>query len=114
MGKKSGKEWKSKYLEKKSQELAAYNLKNIEIKNFVKYFLKKNELILKDFKILFCKSAIKIFISFYTSKDSIPIINEINTNQGYKLKKFNLYKSNKTNKSSKLINILINSKKKFK
>ena len=80
-------EWKSKYFEKKPEELSAYNFKNLEIKTYIKHFLKENGLLVQDFKINFYKSNIKIYIPYYVTLNSSFLINQKKLNQHLKIKK---------------------------
>jgi hypothetical protein len=100
--------WKSNFIEKKSHESSVYHFKNLEIKNFIEYFLKKNELLLKDFRIYFCKSATKIYISFYTSSKSASLINKTNAAQKIKLKKYVTHYTYRRKNSIKVLSHLIN------
>lgn len=100
---------KSKYIEKKIHETSIYNFRNSELENFSKYFFNKNNLLIQDFRIQFCKSVLKIYVSFYTSSKSTDLINEINSNQKVLLKKYPTYY--KHNKSMKIMHFLKKSKK---
>lgn len=86
--------WDSKYFEKKKTESHLFILKTIEIKKFIKKFLKDNGLALYKFRINFLESNIKIFISYIKLPKSQIIINQINNNQKLRLIKKNNIKEN--------------------
>jgi hypothetical protein len=90
------KEWKYKYFEKKSEEFSTYNFKNLELKTYIKNFLKKNGLLLQDLKINFYKSNITIYVPYYNTSKSSLLINQKKLNQNIKIKK--KFKINKNQK----------------
>jgi hypothetical protein len=69
-------EWKYKYIEKKSEEFSIYNFKTLELKSAIKTFLKKNGLMLQNYKINFYKSTVKIYIPYYLLLKPNTKINE--------------------------------------
>ena len=89
------KTWHTEFFETKTTELASYTLKNIEITEYIKKFLIKNNLILHSYKIHYNQSSINIYISYF-----IPISFKFNKND-FKNNK-NLLTINKLNKELKI------------
>nr|WAK85024.1 ribosomal protein S3 [Amicula sp. isolate GU52X-4 cfCalB7] len=81
------KEWKVQYFENFSKELSLFIFKNLEIKNFLKKFLKNNGLLLENYKLYSSEKNLYIFISYYLTLNTIIYINKINKTQKIKLLK---------------------------
>lgn len=72
------KEWKSKYFEKKSSELAKYAFKDSEIRKYIQKFLEDNGLIVHDCRLYYIDSSLYIFVSYYLTLQSVALINKGN------------------------------------
>ena len=83
-------EWKSKYYEKTKEEFSLYAYQSLEIKKFLRKYLTLNGLIFHDFKIQYSGSTIYLFISYYTTSESVSLISNTNVQQKIKLKKHKL------------------------
>jgi len=67
-------EWNSKYFEKNQEEFSQYNYQNIQIQEYLKHFLKRNNLILHDLKCYINNNKLYIYISYYNAKKSVLYI----------------------------------------
>jgi ribosomal protein S3 len=72
------KEWKSKYFEKKSPELARYAFKDSEIRKYIRKFLEDNGLIVHDCRLYYTDSSLYVFVSYYLAQKSVLLINKLN------------------------------------
>ena len=63
------KTWKTKFFEKKSQELPLYTFKDLEIKNYIERFLEKHGLILHDHRQHYSNSTLNLYISYFITSD---------------------------------------------
>jgi len=63
------KTWKTKFFEKKNQELPLYTFKDLEIKNYVERFLETQGLILHDHKQHYTNSTLNIYVSYFITSD---------------------------------------------
>ena len=63
------KTWKTKFFEKKSQELPLYIFKDLEIKNYIERFLEKHDLILHDYKQHYSNSTLNLYVSYFITSD---------------------------------------------
>jgi ribosomal protein S3 len=102
------KEWNSKYFEKNKEEFTLYNYQNVEIQNYLKEFFDKNNLTLQECKLHFNQKNLYIFISYYTTKKSIFLINKSLSDQFIKFKIIN--KKTASNKKIKTTKRLKNLK----
>jgi ribosomal protein S3 len=91
-------EWKSKYFENTKEEFSLFSFQSLEIKQFLRKFLTNNGLIFHDFKLQYSGSIIYLFISYYTTSRAIFLTNKSNTQQKFKLKKYNFCKKLKKKK----------------
>ena len=110
-------EWKSKYFEKNHEEHTFYTFQNLEIKKYLEQFLKRNSLIFHDCRLHCNVSTLHIFVSFYSTINSIFFINMINTNQKIKLKKKKKIKKTlkqKTNENLVSLKVRLTILKKYK
>lgn len=94
------KEWKLQYFENPSKELPLSIFKNLEIKNFLKKFLKNNGLLLQNYKLYSSEKNLYIFISYYLTLNTIFLINKINKTQKIKLIKKKYLKNQKNIKKN--------------
>lgn len=62
-----GKEWKSRYIEKKSTELSTVVFRDLEIKKFIFQLFAKNALTVHNYRLYYSESALQIYISYYSS-----------------------------------------------
>lgn len=65
------KKWKTEFFEKKGNEFPLYTFKDLEIKSYVERFLKKNNLMLQDYKQHFNGSTLTLYISYFVSSKFI-------------------------------------------
>jgi ribosomal protein S3 len=72
------KEWKSKYFEKKSPELARYAFKDSEIRKYIRKFLGDNGLIVHDCRLYYTDSSLYVFVSYYLTQKSVFLIKKWN------------------------------------
>ena len=61
------KEWKSKYIEKKSTESSTIIFRDLEIKKFICHFFTKNNLKIQNYRIYYSESSLHVYISYYNS-----------------------------------------------
>lgn len=61
------KEWKSKYIEKKTTESSAMVFRNLEIRKFIFQLFAKNELQINNCKVTYSESSLEVYVSFYNS-----------------------------------------------
>jgi ribosomal protein S3 len=79
------KEWKSKYIEKKSNELFGYAFNYLEIQKFISKFFEKNGLIVNDCKISQSENFLHIFVSYFTLPKAKQLINTASSKQKIKI-----------------------------
>lgn len=63
------KTWKTKFFEKKSQELPLYTFKDLEIKSYIERFLATQEIILHDYKQYYSNSTLNLYISYFVTSE---------------------------------------------
>lgn len=63
------KTWKTKFFEKKSQELPLYTFKDLEIKSYIERFLEKHGLILHDHRQHYSNSTLNLYLSYFITSD---------------------------------------------
>ena len=63
------KTWKTKFFEKKSQELPLYTFKDLEIKNYIERFLETKGIILHDYKQHYSNSTLNLYFSYFVTSD---------------------------------------------
>jgi ribosomal protein S3 len=63
------KTWKTKFFEKKTQELPLYTFKDLEIKNYIERFLEKHGLILHDHRQHYSNSTLNLYVSYFVTSD---------------------------------------------
>ena len=61
------KEWKSKYIEKKSTESSTVIFRDLEIKKFIFQLFAKNKLKIQNCRIYYSESSLHVFIAYYNS-----------------------------------------------
>lgn len=81
------KNWDSKYVENKSNEIAINISKDLEIKKFITLFFKKNCLNVHTCKLNYFDNSLIIFVSYLQEKKSSITIKKINSVQKIVLKK---------------------------
>ena len=94
-------EWKSKYFESTNEEFSLYAYQSLEIKKFLQKFLQINGLLFHNFKLQYSGNSLYLFVSYYTTSKITSLINEINTNQKIKTKKYKFYKQPKLKRKKK-------------
>lgn len=63
------KTWKTKFFEKKSQELPLYTFKDLEIKSYIERFLETQGIILHDYKQHYTNCTLNLYISYFVTAD---------------------------------------------
>ena len=91
------KEWKSKYIEKKSNELFGYTFNYLEIQKFIYKFFEKNGLMVDNCKISQSENFLHIFVSYFILPKAKQLINKTNGQQKIKI----AFKKRKSNKKKK-------------
>ena len=61
------KEWKSKYIEKKTTEFSTVIFQTLEIKKFIYHLFAKHDLKVQNCRIYYSESSLHIYISYYNS-----------------------------------------------
>lgn len=79
------KEWQSKYIEKKSNELFSYTFNDLEIKKFICKFFEQNGLLVDNCKISQSENFLHIFISYFTLPKTKQFIDQDNNNKKIKI-----------------------------
>lgn len=64
------KHWKSKYIEKKTSDLAYYNFRDLELQNFLNKVFEENGLLTNNIKINYHGNLLHVFISYYFKIES--------------------------------------------
>ena len=80
-------EWNSKYFEKSKEEATLYNFNDLQLKAYINKFLNTQGILLHNLKIKYTGKILFIFVSFFITKRTLFIINEINSLQKIKLKR---------------------------
>lgn len=65
----NNKTWKTKFFEKKSQELPLYIFKDLEIKSYIERFLEMRGIILHDYKQHYSNSTLNLYISYFVTSE---------------------------------------------
>ena len=60
------KEWKSKYIEKKSTESAIVIFRDLEIKKFLSQLFAINKLKIQNFRVYYSENSLHVYISYYS------------------------------------------------
>ena len=63
------KTWKTKFFEKKSQELPLYTFKDLEIKSYIERFLEVRGIILHDYKQHYSNSTLNLYVSYFVTSE---------------------------------------------
>ena len=80
--------WKQQYFEKKSNEIATYSFKSLEIKKFIHKFFKDNGLAVQNCKLHYInENCLHLYVSYYLTLESIFLITKINKQQNIKFVK---------------------------
>ena len=96
------KNWKYKYLEKKSSELPLYDFKSFEIEKLVNKFFNDNNLFVNNCKISYSyDNIVQIFISYYAAIELESLIKNLKTNSEISPTKFAYKMFNYVKKLSK-------------
>lgn len=74
-------QWDSRYFEKKKEEFTLYNYQNIEIESYIKQFFYLKGLILQKTKFHFNDTNLYIYISYFSTKKSLYLINKKTPNR---------------------------------
>jgi len=65
--------WKTEFLEKKNNELPLYISKDLEIRNYIEWFLEKHGIVLNDYKQHYNGSTLNLYISYFVTSEFLPI-----------------------------------------
>lgn len=79
------KEWKSKYIEKKSNELFGYTFNYLEIQKFIYKFFEENGLMVDNCKISQSENFLHIFVSYFILSKIKQFISQTNSQQKVKI-----------------------------
>ena len=79
------KEWKSKYIEKKSNELFGYTFNDLEIQKFIYKFFNENGLMVDNCKISQSENFLHIFVSYFILSKVKQFISQTNSQQKVKI-----------------------------
>lgn len=103
--------WKTRYYEKTKRENSFYLYNSLEIESFIKRFFKIYKIILNDYKLHYFDSKLEIFISYYTTIQSLKILQK-----SLKIKSilFKSFKNYKTKILQKILKFKSSSKKRLK
>ena len=71
------KTWKTKFFEKKRQELPLYTFKDLEIKDYVERFLQVKGILLHDYKQNYTNSTLNLYISYFVTTSFQPKLNDL-------------------------------------
>ena len=71
------KEWKSKYIEKKTTESSTIILRDLEIKKFIYQLFAKNNLKVQNCRVYYSESSLHVYISYYSNIKSVLYTNSI-------------------------------------
>lgn len=63
------KTWKTKFFEKKSQELPLYTFKDLEIKSYIERFLETQGILLHDYKQYYSHSTLNLYLSYFVTSE---------------------------------------------
>jgi len=63
------KTWKTRFFEKKSQELPLYTFKDLEIKSYIERFLETQGIILHDYKQHYSNSTLNVYLSYFVTSE---------------------------------------------
>lgn len=63
------KTWKTKFFEKKNQELPLYTFKDLEIKSYIERFLALQGIILHDYKQHYSNATLNLYISYFVTSE---------------------------------------------
>lgn len=94
------KEWKSKYIEKKTIESSTVVFRDLEIKKFIFRLFTKNELKIQNCRVFYSESSLHVYISYYSSFNPLLVNKKIKpkyTNlhsKPFQNKIFNIKKNN--------------------
>ena len=111
------KEWKSKYIEKKSNESSVFAFKDLELQKFIYKFFSQSGLSVNNCKITFSEKFLHIFVSYFTLPTANSSIYQDNSRQKIKIS-FKKKKSKRCNTKEnalkkKISNYFIYNKKHF-
>ena len=111
------KEWKSKYIEKKSNELFGYTFNYLEIQKFIYKFFEKNGLMVDNCKISQSENFLHIFVSYFILSKIKQFISQTNSQQKVKItlkkRKSNKFLKKKEQKKKNISNYNLYNQKYF-
>jgi ribosomal protein S3 len=111
------KEWKSKYIEKKSNELSSYTFNDLEIQKFINKFFEKHGLAIDNCKISQSENLLHIFVSYFSLPKTKQLINQTSNQQKIKIifkkRKSNRFLKKKARIQKKILNYNLYNKKYF-
>lgn len=71
------KEWKSKYIEKKSTDSSTIIFRDLEIKKFIFQIFAKNELKVQNCRVYYSEGSLQVYISYYSSFNFLTLNRKI-------------------------------------
>lgn len=109
-------DWKSKYIENNKEELSFFIYQDIEIKQYIDRFFKIYGLLIHRCNIIRTNDQINIFISYFSTLDSISFINKLNSSflNYTNSNQVNLNHNKKINKRVRLYSIIHSKKEWYK
>ena len=81
------KEWKSKYIEKKTTESSTIIFQTLEIKKFISHLFARYDLKIQNCRIYYSESSLQIYISYYNSLKSLTLSDKIKTQRTHSFTK---------------------------
>lgn len=103
--------WESKYLEKNNNESHIYLFKSLEIKQYIRQYLKNYGFVLNKFKLSFSGSILHLFISIYKTEQAKLILEK--NKQNKKKKKTDIIKKYYESLNTKFLLMLKKTKKQY-
>ncbi len=73
--------WKSKYIESKTNEISTFFFQSLEIKNFIKRFMAFHGLLLHSCKLSLSSTSLHVIIFYYATKRATILINRKHANK---------------------------------
>lgn len=101
------KEWKSKYIEKKTTESSTIIFKDLEIRKFISQLFAKNGLHVQECKTAYSESSLNIYINFYNSTKIALRNSVIGKKEKIKLKNIRISSTSFLNKLNKIKHITL-------
>lgn len=111
------KEWESKYIEKKSEELSRYTFNDLEVQKFINKFFERNGLLVNNCKISHAENLLHIYVSYFTTHETKQLINRTNSLQKiknrFKKKKYKVFLKKEISLKKNILKYNLYNKKTF-